>query len=140
MVEKEQETETGQRGASSLPGAWGGLGTEGPGGRGCFRQEMLLAILWLRRVGRPCGGYQECRHREDLLVDPGGAQPPQVALVIKSLSANAGDAGGVGSTPGSGRSPGEGNVNPFQYSCPENPMQVSKESYLTEQLNNSVCI
>ena len=27
-----------------------------------------------------------------------------------------------GSIPGSGRSPGEGNVNPFQYSCLENPM------------------
>ena len=24
--------------------------------------------------------------------------------------------------PGSGRSPGEGNGNPLQYSCPENPM------------------
>ena len=27
-----------------------------------------------------------------------------------------------GSILGSGRSPGEGNVNPFQYSCLENPM------------------
>ena len=27
-----------------------------------------------------------------------------------------------GSTPGSGRSPGEGNDNPLQYSCLENPM------------------
>ena len=26
------------------------------------------------------------------------------------------------SIPGSGRSPGEGNGNPFQYSCLENPM------------------
>ena len=33
--------------------------------------------------------------------------------------ANAGD---VGSIPGSGRSPGEGNGNPLQYSCLENPM------------------
>ena len=32
MVEKEQEAEMGRRGASSLPRAWGGLGTEGPGG------------------------------------------------------------------------------------------------------------
>ena len=31
-------------------------------------------------------------------------------------------AGDVGSTPGSGRSPGEGNGNPLQYSCLENPM------------------
>ena len=28
----------------------------------------------------------------------------------------------VGSIPGSGRSPGEGNGNPVQYSCLENPM------------------
>ena len=31
-------------------------------------------------------------------------------------------AGHPGSTPGSGRSPGEGNGNPLQYSCLENPM------------------
>ena len=28
----------------------------------------------------------------------------------------------LGSTPGLGRSPGEGNGNPLQYSCPGNPM------------------
>ena len=55
--------------------------------------------------------------------------------------------------PGSGRSPGEGNGNPLQYSCLENPMdrgvwqptvhgvakswtpQGSKESDTTEQLH-----
>ena len=31
-------------------------------------------------------------------------------------------AGGLGSIPGLGRSPGEGNGNPLQYSCLENPM------------------
>ena len=30
--------------------------------------------------------------------------------------------GNLGSIPGSGRSPGEGNSNPLQYSCLENPM------------------
>ena len=30
--------------------------------------------------------------------------------------------GGLGSIPGSERSPGEGNNNPLQYSCLENPM------------------
>ena len=39
--------------------------------------------------------------------------------MLKNLPANAGDAG---STPGSGRSPGEGNGNPFQYSGLENSM------------------
>ena len=31
-------------------------------------------------------------------------------------------AGDLGSIPGSGRSSGEGNGNPLQYSCLENPM------------------
>ena len=31
-------------------------------------------------------------------------------------------AGDMSSIPGSGRSPGEGNDNPLQYSCEENPM------------------
>ena len=31
-------------------------------------------------------------------------------------------AGDLGSIPGSGRSPGEGNGNPLQYSCMENAM------------------
>ena len=40
----------------------------------------------------------------------------QVALVVKNMSANAGDIRDVG------RSPGVGNGNPLQYSCLENPM------------------
>ena len=32
------------------------------------------------------------------------------------------NAGDPGSIPGSGRSPGEGNGNPLQHSCLENPM------------------
>ena len=35
--------------------------------------------------------------------------------------ASAYNAGDLGSIPGSGRSPGEGNGNPLQYSCLENP-------------------
>ena len=46
----------------------------------------------------------------------------QVVLVVKNLSANAGDIWDVGSILGSGRSFGIGNGNPFQYSCLENPM------------------
>ena len=42
--------------------------------------------------------------------------------MVKNPPANAGDAGDMGSIPGSGRSPGEGNDNPLQYSCLENPM------------------
>ena len=42
-----------------------------------------------------------------------------MALVVKNLPANAGD---VGSILGLERSPGEGNGNPLQYSCPGNPI------------------
>jgi len=42
--------------------------------------------------------------------------------VVKSLSANAGDTGDSGLIPGLGRSPGERNGNPLQYSFLENPM------------------
>ena len=46
----------------------------------------------------------------------------QVAPVVANTPAKAGDIRDVGSVPGSGRSPGEGNGNPLQYSCLENPM------------------
>ena len=43
---------------------------------------------------------------------PGGSE-------VKASACNMGD---LGSIPGSGRSPGEGNGNPLQSSCLENPM------------------
>ena len=43
---------------------------------------------------------------------PGGSE-------VKVSACNVGDPGSI---PGSGRSPGEGNLNPLQYSCLENPM------------------
>ena len=46
----------------------------------------------------------------------------QVALVVKSLPANAGDIRDTGLIPVLGRSPGEVHGNPLQYSCLENPM------------------
>ena len=44
------------------------------------------------------------------------------SLVAQAVKASAYTAGDLGSIPGSGRSPGEGNGNPLQYSCLENPM------------------
>ena len=65
--------------------------------------------------------------------------------MVKNLPANAGDAGGADSIPGSGRSPGERNGNPLQYSCLENPIDKRslvgycpwgrKESDTTERLS-----
>ena len=43
-------------------------------------------------------------------------------LVVKNLPANAGDARDAGLILRLGRSPGEGNANPLQYSCLENLM------------------
>ena len=70
---------------------------------------------------------------------PGGS-------VVKNLPANAGDDGSI---PGSGRSPGEGNGNLFQYSCLENSMNrgayqaaiqfmALQSQDTTERLRNSV--
>ena len=42
--------------------------------------------------------------------------------MVKNQPANAGDTGDSGSVPGLGGSPGEGNDNPLQYPCLENPM------------------
>ena len=44
--------------------------------------------------------------------------------VVKNLPADAEDASSI---PGSGRSPGEGNGNPLQYSCLENPMDIGAQ-------------
>ena len=44
---------------------------------------------------------------------PGGSE-------VKASAWNAGD---LGSVPGLGRFPGDGNGNPLQYSCLENPME-----------------
>ena len=45
-----------------------------------------------------------------------------IMLSPKAVKESACNAGDPGSTPGLGRSPGEGNGNPLQYSCLENPM------------------
>ena len=70
----------------------------------------------------------------------------QVVLVVMNPPANAGDARASGLIPGLGRSPGEGNGNPLQYSGLENAMDRGawwaivpgghKESDTTEQLTH----
>ena len=45
-----------------------------------------------------------------------------MVLVVKNPPASARDMRDTGSTPGSGRSPGEGNGNPLQDSCLKNPL------------------
>ena len=67
-----------------------------------------------------------------LTLGPLGKSPIVVLLCISLMindfpggsdgKASAYNAGNLGSIPGSGRSPGEGNGNPLQYSCLEDPM------------------
>ena len=67
--------------------------------------------------------------------------------VVKKYTYQAGDAGSI---PGLGRSPGEENGNPLQYSCLGNPMDrgvwwstvhgVANELDKTEHLNHHNCI
>ena len=55
---------------------------------------------------------ESCYEASNILGFPGSSEG-------KASACNAGD---LGSIPGSGRSPREGNGNPLQYSCLENPM------------------
>ena len=57
--------------------------------------------------------------------------------MVKNLPANGGDTGDVCSIPGSGRSPGEGNGNPLQYSCLESPMDTGPCQAIVHGVTNS---
>ena len=84
-----------------------------------------MRLIWgIHRQEIPCHYYVQTRcetylHKLPHLVQssyipgfPGGSE-------VKLSACNEGD---LGSIPGSGSSPGEGNGNPLQYSCLENPM------------------
>ena len=64
--------------------------------------------------------------REDLVKFPEASllaqmvESPERASLVAQMVESACNAGDLGSIPGSGRSPGEGNGNPLQYSCLEN--------------------
>ena len=68
-----------------------------------------MCVCVLRFMHFHCCGFHGCTHF---------IWASLVAQVVKNLTVNAGD---VGSIPGLGRSPGEGNGNPLQYSCLGNP-------------------
>ena len=63
-------------------------------------ESRLLGEISDMQMTLPYGGF------------PGGSE-------VKASTSNAGDPGSI---PGWGRSPGEGNGNPLQYPCLENPM------------------
>ena len=66
------------------------------------------------------------------------------SLAGKEPFCNAGDPGDTGSVPGSGRSPGEGNGYPLQYSCLENlrnrgAWQTTIHEVAKSQIQLSIC-
>ena len=58
---------------------------------------------------------------------------PRVS-VVKNLPANVGNASSI---PGLGRSPGGGNGNPLEYSCPEKPMDRGAWWATVHRVSNS---
>ena len=89
----------------NLPAMWetqvGSLGRDDLLEKGMATHSSILASPPTQK-----GGSKE------YLGFPGGSE-------VKVSASNVGDPGWI---PGSGTSPGEGNGNPLQYSCLENPM------------------
>ena len=87
-----------------------------------WRQVLLLhdfcCLGYITSLNFPIRGARSCQlqigtcHGCYLYGFPGGSED-------KASACNAGDPGSI---PGLGRFPGEGNGNPLQYSCLENPM------------------
>ena len=81
------------------------------GKKACIRRGGFLAYLTMEGLSKISTlGFSIYPHHH--LGFPGGSE-------VKVSASNAGD---LGSIPGLGRSPGEGNGNPLQYSCLENLM------------------
>ena len=84
---------------------------------GAIAFSDLYATLVIKRFAGGSDGKESACNLEDPDLIPGLGFP--CSSVGKVFACNAGD---LGSIPGSGSSPGEGNGNPLQYSCLENPM------------------
>ena len=77
-----------------------------------YAELACLDVVWF------CS--QECPEQEPAFVDSSvGSGALQVVQVVKNLPASAGEVRDVSSIPALQRSSGEGNVNPFWYSCLE---------------------
>ena len=72
-------------------------------------QNKIHCIIKIKQIGAHLVEYKRSFIHS---IFPGGSE-------VKASASNVRD---MGSIPGSGRSPGEGNGNPLQYSCLENPM------------------
>ena len=99
-------------------------------GGGSPYQEDSFSPLWLADFWAQSAAILELISRCPQ-VGQSATSPEGVCTALLTLGAlpwwfsgkeSACKAGGTSSIPGSGRSPGEGNGNPLQYSCLENPM------------------
>ena len=87
-----------------------------------YLEHLALSFVyvddpWLMFTGRQRKSQRKPLWSRNL---PAPMLLPRASLAAwwwKNPPANAGDAGDLGSIPGSGRSPGEGNGNPLQHSC-----------------------
>ena len=101
--------------AAFSPSLWGLLEHLRVGG-----VALNLGQLPGRLVASTCWeGHGVYRGEHRFKAGPGSSWGFPSDLGGKEPTCNAGDPGLI---PGLGRSPGEGNGNPFQYSCLENPM------------------
>ena len=104
------------------------LGWEDPLEKEMAAHSSILAwkIPWTEEPGRlQSMGSHRVRHKG--ITDP-LVVFPATSLVVQMVNASAYNSGDLGSIPGSERSPGEGNGNPLQYSCLENP--IDRETWL----------
>ena len=67
----------------------------------------------------------------------GFPEASESSLVVKNLPAPEGDTRNTSSIPGLGRFPGEGNGNPLQYLCLENPMNRGAWRALVRRVTKS---
>ena len=84
---------------------------------------LLLSKFHVQFQKKLAVGFSECKscykiHLSFGNIDSGNSGFPG-GSEVKASACNVGDPGSI---PGSGRSPGEGNGNPLQYSCLENPL------------------
>ena len=88
------------------------LGQQDPLEKEMAAHSRILA--WRILTGYSPWGCKRVRH------DSGTKQPQYMGSEVKASAWNEEEPGSI---PGLGRSPGEENGNPLQYSCLENPME-----------------
>ena len=98
----------------TMPKMWSGKEGDCKSGQGTWEMQLQLDTQICLPMHAAC---LFCSIHALLVLS---RQASQVALEVKNLPAKGRDIRDAGSVPVSGRSPGEGHGNPFQYSCLEN--------------------